>query len=252
LIEFTCGSSLPLDLTPFDGVVIGYHWGLFLDKDGTKNPLDFPDKIIRAQFLYGHRDRSPSPLSGCETMTDWIKQRVSKFPRVNEWVLANEFTDDLGVPYPNYSLDDLKRYCEVAYLANPKAKLILGDFKPHLLRKWEQIAVICHELKSEGFPVEVGVQTHIKTYNAPVILDRLPRVIKMFDCPVHLIEASLWYQNDVDRLLCDYFWGKLEGIADQPKIKSFCDWWLRVEDIEVGRRMPTFESLKLFIKNESN
>jgi hypothetical protein len=249
MIQFTCGSSQPLDLTLFGGVVIGYHWQLFVDRNGTKNPLDFPDKIIRAQFLYGHKHHKPCPFSGCETIEQWIKKRVAKFPKINEWVLTNEFTDDIGVPYPNYKLDDLKRYCEAAHIANPKARLILGDFKPHLLRKWEQIAVICHELNREGFPVEVGVQTHIKTYNAPVILDRLPRVIKMFDCPVHLIEASLWYQNDVDRLLCNYFWGKLEGIADQPKVKSFCQWWLCSEDVEIGRRMPTFENLQLYVPN---
>ena len=248
MLQFTCGSSQPLDLTLFDGVVIGYHWRSF-NRDGTVNDLDFGDKIIRSQFLYGHRDKTPHPGSECSTIKDWVYKRVGKFSQVKEWVLVNEWTDDLGIPYPNYSLDDLKRYCEAAYLANPKARLILGDFKPHLLRKWEAIAKICHELNTEGFPVEVGIQTHIKTYNAPVILDRLPRVIKMFDCPVHLIEASLWYQNDVDRLLCDYFWGKLEGIADQPKIKSFCNWWLRVEDIEVGRRMPTFENLTLFVNS---
>jgi hypothetical protein len=242
MLKFTCGSSLPLDYSKFDGVVAGYHLSLW----GQPSVFDIPDKIYRGQFLYGHRHQKPDPSSGCETIAEWVTRRVAKFPKINEWVLTNEFTDDLGVGYPGYKLDNLKRYCEAAHIANPKARLILGDFKPHLLRKWEQIAVICHELNREGFPVEVGIQTHIKTYNAPVILDRLPRVIKMFDCPVHLIEASLWYRNDVDRLLCNYFWGKLEGIADQPKIKSFCNWWLTEEDSHVGRRMPTFESLNLF------
>jgi hypothetical protein len=89
----------------------------------------------------------------------------------------------------------------------------------------------------------------LKTYNAPVILARLPKVIEMFDVPVHFIEASLWYKNNVDKMLCDYLWGELEGIADQPKVKSFCNWWLCSEDAEVGRRMPTFESLRLFTQH---
>ena len=242
MLQFTCGSTQSIDYSKFDGIVSGYHLSLW----GQPSVFETPNKIYRGQFLYGHKHHKPDPLSGCQSIKEWVSKRVGKFSQVNEWVLANEFTDDLGVPYPAYRINDLKGYCEAAHLANPKAKLILGDFKPHLLNKWEKIAVICHELNREGFPVEIGIQTHIKTYNAPVILDRLPRVIKAFDCPVHLIEASLWYQNDVDRLLCDYFWGKLEGIADQPKIKSFCNWWLCSEDIEVGRRMPTFENLKLF------
>jgi hypothetical protein len=72
----------------------------------------------------------------------------------------------------------------------------------------------------------------------------------MFDVPMHFIEASLWYKNDVDKFACDYLWGELEGIADQPKVQSFCNWWLCSEDAEVGRRMPTFENLRLFIPNK--
>lgn len=245
---FTCGSSQPLDLTPFGGVVIGYHWRLFVDQNGTKNPLNFPNKVIRAQFLYGHKHQKPCPFSGCDSIKKWVGQRVRKFSQVQEWVLANEFTDDLGVPYPNYKLDDLKGYCEAAHLANPQAKLILGDFKSHLLNKWDAIAKICHELKSEGFPIEVGIQTHLKTYNAPLILQRLPKIVEMFgDVPVHFLEASLWYKNDIDKFACNYLWSELEAIANSHQIKSFCNWWLCSEDIYVGRRMPTFEGFNLFV-----
>ena len=243
MFQLTCGSTKPIDYSRFDGVVAGYH--LFLWKEPFL--LSIPDKIYRSQFLYGHKHHSPDPNSGCDSIKEWVGQRVKKFPQVDEWVLCNEFADDLGVGYPNYKLDDLKGYCEAAHTANPNARLILGDFKPHLLRKWEKIAVICSELKAEGFPVEVGIQTHLKSYNAPVVLARLPEIIEMFNIPVHFLEASLWYKSDVDKMLCDYFWGKLEGIADQPKVKSFCNWWLYSEDAEVGRRMPTFDRLKLFV-----
>jgi hypothetical protein len=248
MIQFTCGSSQPLDLTLFGGVVIGYHWQLFVDRNGTKNPLDFPDKIIRAQFLYGHKHQKPCPFSGCETIEQWIKKRVAKFPKINEWVLTNEFTDDLGVGYPGYKLDNLKRYCEVAHIANPKARLILGDFKPHLFNKWDAIANICHEL-AKDFPVEVGIQTHLKIYNAPVILTRLPKIIEMFDVPVHFIEASLWYKSVADKAICNGLWSELISIAEQHQVQSFCNWWLCSEDIEVGRRMPTFENLTLFVNS---
>ena len=245
-MQFTCGSSLPLDLTPFDGVVIGYHWQSF-NQDGTKNPLNFPNKIIRAQFLYGNKHHKPCPFSGCDSIIEWVHRRVKRFPQITEWVLVNEWTDDCGVPYPNYSLDSLKRYCEAVYTANPSARIILGDFRPHLLNKWRAIANICHEL-AKDFPVEVGIQAHIKSYNAPVILARLPEIIGMFgDIPVHFIEASLWYKNDLDKLACDFLWGELEAIANKHQIKSFCNWWLCSEDAEVGRRMPTFESLRLFV-----
>jgi hypothetical protein len=248
--QFTCGSSLPLDLTPFDGVVIGYHWQSF-NQDGTKNPLNFPDKIIRSQFLYGHKHHKPCPFSGCDSIKEWVSQRVAKFPQVTEWVLVNEWTDDCGTPYPNYSLDSLKRYYEAAYTANPSARIILGDFRPHLLNKWRAIANICHEL-AKDFPVEVGIQTHIKSYNAPVILARLPEIIGMFgDIPVHFIEASLWYKNDLDKLACDFLWGELEAIANNHQIKSFCNWWLCSEDAEVGRRMPTFEKLSLYTTRQT-
>ena len=245
MLQFTCGSSLPLDYSKFDGVVIGYHWRLF-DKDGLPNDLDFGNKIIRSQFLYGHTHHAPHPLSKCQTIEQWVGKRVGRFPQVSEWILVNEFTDDLGVPYPDYKIDDLKKYCEAAHLANPDARLILGDFKPYLFKKWGAITKICQELKAEGFPVEIGIQTHIKTYNAPVILSRLPSVVKMFDIPVHFLEASLWYKTDLDKMSCDYFWGKLEAIARNHQIKSFCNWWLTSKDIEIGRRMPTFEGLKLF------
>lgn len=248
MLQFTCGSSQPLDLTSFDGVVIGYHWRLFVDQHGTKNPLDFPGKIVRAQFLYGNKHHKPCPFSGCDSIKEWVGQRVAKFPQVDEWVLVNEFTDDFGTPYPGYSLGELKTYCEAAYIASPNARLIIGDFKPHLVKKWEKIAKICSKLKSEGFPIETGIQTHIKTYNAPVILARLPQVIESFNnIPLHFLEASLWYRSDFDRSLCDYIWGELEAIAKEYQIKSFCNWWLCADDTEIGRRMPTFESLKLFV-----
>ena len=250
-MQFTCGSSLPLDLTPFDGVVIGYHWQSF-NQDGTKNSLNFPNKIIRAQFLYGHKHHKPCSFSGCDSIIEWVHRRVKRFPQITEWVLVNEWSDDIGIPYPDYSLDDLKRYCEAAHTANPSARIILGDFRPHLLNKWRAIANICHEL-AKDFPVEVGIQTHIKSYNAPVILARLPEIIGMFgDIPVHFIEASLWYKNEFDKLACDFLWGELEAIANNHQIKSFCNWWLCSEDAEVGRRMPTFEDLKLFIPIQSH
>lgn len=246
MLQFTCGSSKSIDYSGFDGVAAGYHLKLW------KEPFvfDIPDKIYRSQFLYGHKHQNPEDAWNCETLEQWVGKRVKKYPGVQEWVLVNEFTDDLGVPYPHYRLDDLKRYCEAAHIANPCARLIIGDFKPHLLKKWDAIAKICHALKSEGFPVEVGIQTHLKTYNAPVVLDRLPCIIKAFDVPVHFIEASLWYWYDLDKMACDYLWGKLEGIADQPKVRSFCNWWLCAEDAEVGRRMPTFENLRLYLPSQ--
>ena len=258
-MQFTCGSSLPLDLTPFDGVVIGYHWQLFIDQNGTKNPLDFPGKIVRAQFLYGHKHHKPCPFSGCDSIIEWVHRRVKRFPQITEWVLVNEFTDDLGVPYPDYFLDDLKRYCEAAHLANPDARLIIGDFKPYLLKKWEAIAHIISELKSEGFPIEVGIQTHFKfatfnpfRWNAPIALMFLPSTLRLFSVPVHFIEASLWYQDDIDSLACPFLWRKLEMIAKDHKVKSFCNWWVNSIDADVGRRMPTFEDLKLFIPIQSH
>jgi hypothetical protein len=244
MLKFTCGSSLPLDYSKFDGVVAGYHLSLW----GQPSVFDIPDKIYRGQFLYGHRHQKPDPSSGCETIAEWVTRRVSLYPVISEWVLINEFTDDLGVPYPNYKIDNLKRYFEAAHLANPEAKLIVGEFKPHLLKKWESVSNICLELKASGFPVEMGVQTHMKTYNAPVILTRLPKIIEMFDVPVHFIEASLWYKSVADKAICNGLWSELISIAEQHQVQSFCNWWLMVEDIEVGRRMPTFESLKLYIK----
>lgn len=255
MLQFTCGSTQPLDYSQYDGIVAGYHLSLW----EPPKALDIPDKIYRAQFLYGHRDKSPCPLSGCETIVEWVHKRVSKFPQVQEWVLINEFTDDLGVPYPGYALDDLKYYCEAAYLANPNARLIIGDFKPYLLKKWEAIARIISDLEGCGFPVEIGIQTHLKfsifnpfRWNAPIVLMLLPSVVKMFSVPIHFIEASLWYRFQSDTLTCDYLWHKLEAIAMDYKIKSFCNWWLHPADIEVGRRMPTFELLKLYSGDDRN
>lgn len=251
MLQFTCGSSQPIDYSRFDGVVAGYHLKLW------KEPLlyDIPNKIYRSQFLYGHSHHKPTEgWEWCETIDKWIFERIKKHPKINEWVIVNEFTDDLGVPYPDYSLDSLKRYCEAAQNASPNARLIIGDFKPYLLRKWEAIAKIISELESCGFPVEAGIQTHLKfsalnpfKWNAPIVLMLLPSVIEMFSVPIHFIEASLWYQNDVDRLACDYLWHKLEQIAKDYQIKSFCNWWLNLADIDVGRRMPTFEDLNLYI-----
>lgn len=247
MLQFTCGSSLPLDYSKFDGVVIGYHWQFF--KNGLPNSLDFGGRIVRGQFLYGHTHHAPHPLSNCETIDQWVGKRVGRFPQINEWVLANEFTDDLGVPYPDYKLDDLKRYCEAAHLANPNARLILGDFKPYLFKKWGAIAKICHELKAEGFPVEAGLQLHLKTYNASTVLYRLPRVFNMFDCPIHIIEYSLWYKNSMDKIIYKYVPKTIEDVLKKFNVKSFCNWWLCEEDTGIGRKMPTFEGLKLFTPN---
>lgn len=247
MLQFTCGSSRTLDYSQFNGVVSGYHLSLW-DKP---NLFDIPNKIYRAQFLYGHRNKS-SPRLG-ESIAEWVGRRVKKFPQVNEWVLINEFTDDCGVPYSGYDLDDLKKYCEAAYLANPNARLIIGDLKPYLLRKWEAIANIISELESCGFPVEVGFQVHLKfttfnpfRWNAPIALMLLPSVIEMFSVPIHFIEASLWYQIEVDSLVCNYLWHKLNTIAEDYQIKSFCNWWINPADTDIGRRMPTFEALTLY------
>lgn len=243
---FTCGSTQPLDYSKYDGVVAGYHLSLWHD------PLifDIPGKVYRSQFLYGNKHHKPCPKSGCETIAQWVSKRVGKFPHLDEWVLINEFTDDLGTAYPNYKLSDLKRYCEAAHTANPQARLILGDFKPYLPRKWEAIAYICHALKKEGFPIEVGIQTHLKHYNASVVLARLPEIIRNFEIPVHFIEASLWYRGMLGKGLCKGLWAELEDVARSHNVASFCPWWLHPEDVEVGRRMPTFEGLSLFLNQD--
>lgn len=246
-INFTNGSSnlSRIDWAAFDGVVAGYFLSIWEHEPPTI--FSIPDKIYRSPFLYGNKHHIPHPDSGCETLVDWVKWKVGQFPQMNEWVLVNEFTDDLGICYPNYSLDDLKRYCEAAYLANPNAKLIIGEFKPHLLKKWEKVANICQSLKSEGYPIEVGIQTHIKTYNAPVILARLPEILGMFDSsiPTHIIEVSLWHKG-IDKVLCGGLWAELLAIANNHQVKSFCPWWLYRDDANLGRRMPTFEGLTLY------
>lgn len=248
--QFTCGSTQPIDYSNFDGIVSGYHLSLW----GEPSVFETPNKIYRGQFLYGHKHKSPDISSGCETIPEWVTKRVSNFPQVSEWVLVNEFTDDLGVAYPGYKIDDLKRYCEAAHLANPEAKLIIGDFKPSKAKKWDAIANICHELQASGFPVEVGIQTHLKIvtlnlfqWNAPVVLATLPSIIERFDgIPIHFLEASLWYKSIADKAVCNGLWSELVSIAEQHQAQSFCKWWLHPKDADVGRRMPTFEDLKLF------
>lgn len=253
MLNFHCGSTQPIDESKFDGVVIGYHHQLF-SNDGEQNPLDFPGKIIRSHFLYGHQHKKPHPLSECETIEQWVKRRVNRFPNVNEWLLVNEFTDDVGVPYEHYKIDDLKRYYSAAYEINPNAKLIIGDFKPYHLKKWRAIANITNELKEIGIPIEVGIQNHLKfvatnvfRWNAPVVLSLLNNVIDMFDCPVHFIECSLWYKHPFDKVACKGYWNELLAIAKNNNIASFCQWWLTEADAEVGGKMPTFKDLKVYI-----
>lgn len=255
MLKFNCGSTLPIDNSKYDGVVIGYHYKLFND-NGEQNPLEFPEKIIRSQFLYGHADKKPHLLSECETIEQWVSKRVTRFPKINEWILVNEFCDDVGVPYEYYKIDDLKRYYGAAHEANPNAKLILGDFKPYHLKKWRAISNICNELKSIGIPIEVGIQNHLKfvttnifRWNAPVVLTLLPSVIGMFDCPVHFIECSLWYKNPLDKSISKDCWNNLIKIAEDNNVKSFCQWWLTEVDTEIGEKMPTFKDLKIYIPN---
>lgn len=255
MLNFTCGSTKELDLAPFDGVVIGYHWDIFKEIiPNTDNiPEKFENKIIRSQFLYGNKNKKPPEKTECETIEQWIYKRISKFTQVKEWVLINEFTDDCGTPYQHYGLESLKRYCDAAYSANPDIDIIIGDFRPWNINKWMGISKIINDLKKSGFPVKVGIQTHIKTKNALVFIKNLPNIIDMFNLgDVHLIEASLWYFIDLDYIFCKDIWLQLIEICESKKVVSFCDWWLNVEDSNVGRRMPTFEKLNLYTKDNIN
>lgn len=253
MLNFSNGSSnlSRIDWTTFDGVVAGYWLSLWEHEPPTI--FSIPNKIYRSMFLYGNKHHKPHPDSGCETLVDWVGWKVGQFPQVTEWVLVNEFTDDFGNPYTDYKIDDLKRYFEAAYLANPNAKLILGDFKPYLLSKWDKISAIADELKALGFPVEVGVQNHLKhsgsdvfKNNAPIVLGLMPELLQKFNVPVHFFEVSLWYKEPSDLAFCGQLWNELISIGNQYQVKSFCPWWLYQDDTNVGRRMPTFEGLTLY------
>lgn len=252
MLNYTCGSTKDISLDKFDGVVMGYHWSLFRNFNPNTNnvPEQFKNKIIRSQFLYGNKHKKPEETSKCETIEQWVFQKISKFQQSKEWVLVNEFTDDCGTPYQYYDLESLKLYCDAAYRANPDIDIIIGDFRPWNSRKWVGIAKIINSLKSSGFPVKVGIQAHIKTLNSIAFINNLPTVIDMFcEGDVHLIEASLWYSNSIDSILCENIWDKLLKICEDKKIVSFCNWWLTVDDSISSRKMPTFENLNLYVKD---
>lgn len=265
----TCGSRLEIPssvMQQFSGIVGGYFWNLW----NTPNLQDYSQKYEKSEvwhnFLYGNRHRIPDVSSGCVTIEEWIKQRVSskKAQCVTHWVLINEFTDSKGNPYPGYEYENIKKWLITANQANPEAKLIIGDFRPYQLQKWQKIKELCDRLLSENIPLHgVGIQVHFKTWNAhnpvfggnlisPYYLDALPIVIQYFDgiLPVHLIEASGWhhYSESPEQLIS--LWQEVIDIATQNDVETFCPWWLNQSDEPQNdtdknhKSMPSFEEFK--------
>lgn len=245
---FTCGSSLQIPpdiLSRFDGVVANYFW----DLPGMGiNPsvFDFSEgKIVRHHFLYGNKHTKPPIKSGCKTIEEWVRKRASAFPKVNEWVIVNEFTGNTPYSYyRGYNPGEVISYCKAVHEINPKAKLIIADFKPWETDRWLKSIKIIIEMGLEaGLPIELGIQTHIKTINAPVILYQLVKILKTYKnlCPVHFIEASVWHSTVLDKKLVNTIWCHLVDIAIDYNVASFCPWWLNEIDEE---KMPSFDDFQ--------
>lgn len=254
---FTCGSSLPIPtdiFSNFDGVIAGYYWDLWDTNPNRPSVFNFSEgKISRSHFLYGNKDRKPPTQSKCKTIEDWVRKRVSKFPEIDEWVIVNEFTGEFPYTYyPGYNPEEVISYCKIVHEINPEAKLIIADFKPWMIGRWlESIKLVVEMGLEAGLPIELGIQTHIKTINAPVILTQLPRILKTYKnlCPTHFIEASVWYSTELDKKVVNAIWCNLVDIAIAHNVVSFCPWWLNEVD---EAKMPTFENFKggsIFDKN---
>ncbi len=250
---FTCGSSMPIPpdiFSKFDGVVAAYYWNLWGEieaKDKRPSVFNFSEgKIIRSHFLYGNTHQTPLREStGCQTIEEWVERRISRFPQVNEWVIVNEFTKyETYRYYPGYSPEEVIKYCKILHTINPEAKIIIADFKPWMLDKWlESIRIVVELGLKNNLPIELGIQTHIKTINAPLFLAQLQRILKFYQnvCPVHFIEASVWHTTKVDKILTNTIWDGLIKIASHYNIASFCPWWLNEVDEEM---MPSFENFQ--------
>ena len=253
---FTCGSrsEIPVDvINKFDGVVGGYFWGDWESPTPREVAKKYQKTKIRNGFLYGNKHTNPDLSSGCATIEDWILKKIRLNAYVNQWVLVNEFINerDNFNPYPNYDIENLKRYFAITNKVNPDAELIIGDFRPHQLKRWQKIKAICEQLLSENIPIHgVGIQVHFKTRNAhsripgvPYILDALPAVIKLFDgvLPVHLIEVSGWHHYSEKPEVLTPLWDEVLAIASTGNVASFCPWWLNEDDVGYPRKMPTFE-----------
>ena len=245
---FTCGSKAeipPYILNKFNGVVAaGHHLSLW---DNPSVFEQFPGKTIRAHFLYGNKNRGVGIRSNQPTIKDWVRERVAMFPQVNEWVLVNEFTGDVANSfYPGYSPQEVVEYFRIAHEANPKAKLILADFKPWMLDRWLiSIKPIVEKLVFLGVPIELGIQLHIKTKNAPTVLSRLYRILDAYKpiCPIHFIEVSVWWHRSLslDQHLLPGYWKEIIKIGEDYDVKSICPWFLHPLDED---RIPTFENWK--------
>lgn len=259
----TCGTrhDIPVDImNNFEGIVIDYFWYKKYDVEVIELARKYNKSLIRRSFLYGNKHSKPDSDSGCSTIEEWVGKRVATFPSVSEWVLVNEFLDNNFNPYPGYEYENLKSYFLAASQANPNAKLILSDFRPHQIGRWQKIKSIIEQLLSENVPIHgVGIQVHFKTRNAvsfipgvAYYLDALPTVIKMFDgvCPVHLSEVSLWHHYSEPPSKMIPLWEKLLIISDSLNVESFTPWWLvnpwdnGIFDGGKSKPMPTFEEFR--------
>ena len=244
----------------FDGIIADHFFYKKTDLEIQQLISEYEKTLIRRGFLYGNKHRKPDANSGCITIEEWVSKRIAEFPSVNEWVLVNEFLDNNFNPYPGYEYENLKSYFLAANQASPNAKLILSDFRPYQLGRWQKIKTIVERMLSENIPIHgVGIQVHFKTRNAvsfipgiPYYLDALPIVIKMFDgvCPVHLNEVSLWHHYSEPPLKMQAAWEKLLTISLSLNVESFTPWWLvnpwdnGVFDSGKSKPMPSFEEFK--------
>lgn len=264
----TCGSrsEVPSEIMQnFDGVFAGYFWDLWSQQPNV-NVKKIADKYGKAEiwstFLYGNNHQSPDPASGTSTIEEWVKKRVSTYSFVTHWNLINEFINDRNNynPYPGYEYENIKKYLLVAKEANPDIKLIISDFRPYQLDRWQKIKSICEQLLTENIPLDgVGIQVHCKTTNAhsiipgvPYILDALPTVIKMFNgvLPVHIVEASMWQRYDEPQSKVVKLWNELIMICKSLNVESFTPWWLMepwndgVYDEGKTNPMPSFQQFR--------
>lgn len=263
----TCGSNLEVPdkiMAKFDGVSGGYYWTLWGSPDLQAIAQKYGKSEIWCNFLYGHRNQTPDPSSGTYSIEEWVTKRVANYPYVTHWNLINEFINDRDKfnPYPNYEYADIRKYILAAKAVNPSIKVIISDFRPYQLERWQKIKAIIEQLLTEEIPIDgVGIQVHCKTSNAhtkipfvPYMLDALPLVIQMFDgvVPVHISEASMWRHYSEPQSKVTKLWKELLTIAESLNVESFTPWWLvepwdkvtGVYDNKLTDPMPTFQEFR--------
>lgn len=234
--------SLSPDFNPdlFDFFVEGYY---------IKRNTNLQNKPTHQIGLYGSR-KLPEWRNPLKDEFDYLSRILTCAPKADTLILATEFISSIPDRcYPKYNIEDLRQYIGYVKDINPNIKIMLSEYRPVFLYRWQYLKEIIKTLNKDKVLVDkVGIQLHLKEgLKADLVLGgAVPTILKILEplrVAVSFNEVSVWHHNKSNWDSTHKVWQRVLDLASNTIVSEIVPWWLyRCDSLTP---MPTFQHYKL-------